>query len=180
MKLDKIYMQTKLCAKIDIDSCVIDVEGHQNSTSKGYNPQKNSNRYYNIQFVFYEELKAYVTGLVRSGNTTMTKGEAERIKEILVNIKTDDLEVLFRMDSGCFDEKIIEMIESLEGQCLIKGENCSTLTSQAKKSSEEFVEIEEHREATELFTKLDKWEEIRKKECKYHFYKAPNTNNFSI
>ena len=38
---------------------------------------------------------------------------SEIIKEIVANIKTDDLEILFRMDSGYFDEKIIETIESL-------------------------------------------------------------------
>lgn len=34
------------------------------------------------------------------------------IKEIVAQIKTDDLETLFRMDSGYFDEEIIETIES--------------------------------------------------------------------
>ncbi|MFK7384126.1 hypothetical protein ACI6RB_05720 [Klebsiella pneumoniae] len=32
------------------------------------------------------------------------------IKEIVANIKSDDLEILFRMDSGYFDEKIIETL----------------------------------------------------------------------
>ena len=32
------------------------------------------------------------------------------IKEIVANIKTDDLEILFRMDSGYFDEGIIDLL----------------------------------------------------------------------
>ncbi len=51
-------------------------------------------------------IKAYVTGFVRSGNTYTANGAAEMIKEIVANIKSDDLEILFRMDSGYFDEKL--------------------------------------------------------------------------
>jgi hypothetical protein len=54
---------------------------------------------------------------------------AEMIKEIVANIKTDDLEILFRMDSGYFDEKIIETIESLGCKYLIKAKSYSTLAS---------------------------------------------------
>ncbi|MDA4171313.1 IS1380 family transposase, partial [Escherichia coli] len=43
---------------IDIDSSVINVEGHQEGASKGYNPKKLGNRCYNIQFAFCDELKA--------------------------------------------------------------------------------------------------------------------------
>nr|AFG21101.1 Transposase InsC3 [Salmonella enterica subsp. enterica serovar Heidelberg] len=45
------------------------------------------------------------------------------IKEIVANIKSDDLEILFRMDSGYFDEKIIETIESLGCKYLIKAKS---------------------------------------------------------
>jgi len=37
---------------IDIDSSVINVEGYQEGTAKGYNPKKKGNNYYNIQFAF--------------------------------------------------------------------------------------------------------------------------------
>ena len=54
-----------------------------------------------------------MTGFVKSGNTYIANGAAEMIKEIVANIKIDDLEILFRMDSGYFDEEIFETIESL-------------------------------------------------------------------
>jgi len=95
---------------IDIDSGVINVEGHQEGATKGYNPKKVGNRCYNIQFAFCDELKAYITGFMRSGNTYTANGAAETIKEIVANIKTDDLEILFRMDNGYFDEEIIKTI----------------------------------------------------------------------
>jgi hypothetical protein len=96
--------------------------------AKGYNPKKSGNNCYNIQFTFCDELKAYITGFVRSGNTYTANGAAEMIKEIVAHItcacgtgagKTDDLEILFRMDSGYFDDDIITTIESAGCQYLI-------------------------------------------------------------
>ena len=123
---------------IDIDSSVINVEGHQEGTAKGYNPKKLGNPCYNIQFAFCDELKAYITGFVRSGNTYTANGAAEMIKEIVANItcaggtaagKKNDLEILFRMDSGYFDEEIIEAIELLGCKYLIKGKEYPTLAA---------------------------------------------------
>ena len=86
---------------------------------------------YNIQFASRsgDELKAYITGFVRSGNAYTANGAAEMIKEIVANIKTDELKILFRMDSGYFDEKIIETIEMLGCKYLIKGKEYPTLAS---------------------------------------------------
>ena len=54
---------------IDIDSSVVNVEGHQEGAVKGYNPKKPGNNCYNIQFAFCDELKAYITGFARSSST---------------------------------------------------------------------------------------------------------------
>jgi len=54
---------------IDIDSSVANVEGYQEGAVKGFNPQKSGNRCHNLQFAFCDELKAYITGYVPSGNT---------------------------------------------------------------------------------------------------------------
>jgi len=159
----KLLLKSKLTSiTIDIDSSVINVEGHQEGATKGYNPKKLGNRCYNIQFAFCDELKAYVTGFVRSGNTYTANGAAELIKEIVATLKTDDLEIFFRMDSGYFDEEIIETIESLGCNYLIKAKVYSTLASQVADSSILFVKGAEGRETTELFTKLDKWEKSRR------------------
>jgi hypothetical protein len=127
----KLLDRSKLSSiTIDIDSSVVNVEGHQEGTARGYNPKKLGNLCYNIQFAFCDELKAYITGFVRSGNTFTTNGAAEMIKEIVANIKTDDFEIMFRMDSGYFDEEIIETIESLGCKYLIKAKEYPTLVSQ--------------------------------------------------
>jgi hypothetical protein len=70
-------------------------------------------------------LKAYITGFVCSGNTYTANGAAEMIKEIVAQIKTEDLGILFHMDSGYFNDEIIETIECAGCLYLIKGERIS-------------------------------------------------------
>jgi len=127
-----------------------------------YNPKKPGNRCYNIQFAFCDELKAYVTGFVRSGNTYTANGAAEMIKEIVANIKADDLEIMFRMDSGYFDEEIIKTIETLDCKYLIKAKGYPTLALQVTDKAVLFVKGEEGRETTELFAKLNTWNKDRR------------------
>jgi len=126
----KLLRKRKLQAiTIDIDSSVVNVEGHQEGAVKGYNPKRPGNNCYNLQFAFCDELKADITWFVRSGNMYTANGAAEMIKEIFSQIKTDDLEILFRMDSGYFNDEIIETIESASCQYLIKGKAYPTIIS---------------------------------------------------
>jgi Transposase DDE domain group 1 len=159
----KLLRKSKLTSiTIDIDSSVINVEGHQEGAVKGYNPKKPGNNCYNLQFAFCDELKAYITGFVRSGNTYTANSAAEMIKEIVAYVKTDDLEILFRMDSGYFDDDIIETIESAGCQYLIKGKEYPTLAFQVTAPSISFIKGDEGRETTELFTKLYTWDKGRR------------------
>ena len=99
---------------------------------------------------------------MRSGNTYTANGAAEMIKEIVANIKTDALEIMFRMDRGYFDEVIIETIESLGCKYLIKAKEYPTLVSQVTDPSILFVTGDEGRETAELFTKLNTWDKDRR------------------
>ncbi len=107
-------------------------------------------------------MKAFVTGFVRSGNTYTANGAAELIKEIVATLKTNELEIFFRMDSGYFDEEIIKTIESLGCKYLIKAKAYTTLVSQVTASSVLFNKGVEDRETTELFIKPNKWDEERR------------------
>ena len=159
----KLLLKSKMTSiTIDIDSSVINVEGHQEGATKGYNPKKLGNRCYNVQFAFCDELKAYVTGFVRSGNAYTANGAAELIKEIVATLKAQNLEIFFRMDSGYFDEEIIETIESLGCKYLIKAKAYATLVSQVTASSAVFLKGIDGRETAELLIKLDKWKKKRR------------------
>ena len=89
-------------------------------------------------------------------------GAAELIKEIVANLKTNELEILFRMDRGYFDEEIIETIESLGCKFSIKAKAYATLISQVTTSSAVFLKGINEKETAELLIKLDKWKKKRR------------------
>jgi hypothetical protein len=147
---------------IDIDSSVVNVEGHQEGAVKGYNPKKIGNNCYNIQFAFCDEIKAYLTGYVRSGDTYTSNGTTEMIKEIITYLKDEGLEITFRMDSGYFDEDTLETIESFGCTYVIKGKEYPTLVAQVTDPSIVFVTGEEGRETAELTAALNTWDKARR------------------
>jgi hypothetical protein len=147
---------------VDIDSSVVNVEGHQEGAVKGYNPKKIGNNCYNLQFAFCDEIKAFITGMVRSGDTYTANGAAEMIKEIMAYLNDEGLEITFRMDSGYFDDNILETIESFGCTYVIKGKEYPTLVTQVTDPSVVFVTSEEGRETTELTTALNTWGKARR------------------
>lgn len=153
---------------IDIDSSVVNVEGHQEGIvtrrvlRERVQSQKARKQLYNIQFAFCDESKAYITGFVLSGNTYTANGAAEMIKEIMSYLKDEGLEITFRMDSGYFDDDILQTIESFGCTYVIKGKGYPTLVAQVTDPSVVFVSGEEGRETTELITALNTWKEARR------------------
>lgn len=78
------------------------------------------NNCYNILMAFCDELKAYITGFMRSGNTYTSNGAAEMIKEIMANLRDEVDNIVFRMDSGYESEEIAEVIEEAGYQYVVK------------------------------------------------------------
>jgi hypothetical protein len=147
---------------IDMDSSVVNVEGHQEGTTKGYNPKKPGNPCFNIQFAFCDEIKAYLTGYVRSGDTYTANGAAGMIQEIMAHLEEEGLDVTFRMDSGYFDEDILETIEALGCRYVIKAKGYPTLVAQTTAPDIVFVTGEAGQETAELVTTLNTWKEDRR------------------
>jgi hypothetical protein len=147
---------------IDIDCSVVNMEGHQEGAVRGYNLKKPGNRCCNLQLAFCDDNKAYLTGYVTSGDTYTANGTSEMIKEIHAHLKYEDLEITFRMDSGYFDDDILETIESLDCRYVIKGKGNPTLVTQVTDPSVKFVTGESGRETTELFTAPNTWEKGRR------------------
>ena len=148
---------------IDIDSRVVNVEGNQEGAVKGYNPGNKGNNCYNILMAFCDELKAYITGFMRSGNAYTANGSAEMIKEIIANLEGDVDNIVFRMDSGYFSEEIAEVIEQAGYQYVVKAKEYSKLLDKAYDSP---VKIWENygyqKQALFVFMKPDKWSKARK------------------
>jgi hypothetical protein len=66
------------------------------------------------------------------------------------------------MDSGYFNDKILETIESFGCTYVIKGKEYPTLVAQVTDPSVVFVTGEEGRETTELTTALNTWDKARR------------------
>ena len=147
---------------IDIDSSVVNVEGHQEGTTKGYNPKKPGNPCYNLQFAFCDEIKAFLSGYIRSGDTYTSNGAAGLIQEIVAQIQELSVKTTFRMDSGYFDEAILETIETMECTYVIKAKGYPTLVSKASDPGLTFVPGEDSRETAELVVALDSWKKARR------------------
>ena len=147
---------------IDIDSSVVNVEGHQEGTTKGYNPKKPGNPCYNLQFAFCDEIKAFLSGYIRRGDTYTSNGAAGLIQEIVAQIQELSVKTTFRMDSGYFDEAILETIETMECTYVIKAKGYPTLVSKASDPGLTFVPGEDGRETAELVVALDSWKKARR------------------
>ena len=148
---------------IDIDSRAENVEGNQEGAVKGYNPGFIGNKCYNILYAFCDNLKAFVTGFRRMGNTYTSNGAGEMIKEIIANLKDVVDNIVFRMDSGYFSEEIIEVIESAEYEYVIKAKHYSSMVTQAYSNFDlEWKELENtNKEYATVTMKLNNWAKAR-------------------
>ena len=77
--------------------------------------------------------------MVRSGDTYTSNGAAEMIKEMMTYLQDEGLEITFRMDSGYFDDTILETIEAFGCTFAIKGKEYPTLVAQVTDPSVVFV-----------------------------------------
>jgi hypothetical protein len=89
-------------------------------------------------------------------------GAAGMIKEIMAHLEEEGLDVTFRMDSGYFDEDILETIELLGCRYVIKGKGYPTLVAQVTNPNIVFVTGEAGRETAELVTTLNTWKKDRR------------------
>jgi hypothetical protein len=148
---------------IDIDSRAVNVEGNQEGAVKGYNPERKGNNCYNILMAFCDELKAFITGFMRSGNTYTSNGAAEMIKEIIANLENEVDNIVFRMDSGYFSEEIIEVIEKAGYQYVIKAKGYTNLLGKAYDAPvRNWENYGYQKQAMFVNMKPDKWTEERK------------------
>jgi len=147
---------------VDIDSTVINVEGNQEGAKKGYNPGHKGNKCYNDIVATCWELKAFITGYQRPGNTYTANGAEELIREIVAQIKPEVDQIIFRMDSGYFSEDIIKVIEELGCQYVIKAKNYSGMTEKLYNRPAAIWEKFRDKEITAGCIKPDKWDNCRK------------------
>jgi len=105
---------------IDCDSTVETVYGKQQGAAKGYNPDKKGAYGYHPLLAFVSELKIVVNNRFRTGSAYTSNGTISFIKQTAKILPKEIGEVFFRADSGFFSGELIDLLEELKWEYLIK------------------------------------------------------------
>jgi hypothetical protein len=95
---------------VDCDSTPRDTHGHQEATGKHY---KNHNGYHPIMAFIYQT-KEFLHGYLRPGTTYTGNGIVEFLKESLMRLPYSIKTILFRADSGFFNQYAMQLLEKLD------------------------------------------------------------------
>lgn len=105
---------------IDCDSTVETVYGKQQGAAKGYNPDKKGAYSYHPLLAFVSELKIVVNNRFRTGSAYTSNGIISFIKQTAKILPKEVSKVFFRADSGFFSGELIDLLEELKWEYLIK------------------------------------------------------------
>lgn len=105
---------------IDCDSTVETVYGKQQGAAKGYNPDKKGAYSYHPLLAFVSELKIVVNNRFRTGSAHTSNGIISFIKQTAKILPKEASKVFFRADSGFFSGELIDLLEELKWEYLIK------------------------------------------------------------
>lgn len=94
---------------VDCDSTPRDTHGHQEATGNHY---KNHNGYHPL-LAFIYQTKEFLHGYLRPGSTYTGNGIVEFLKESLMRLPYCIQTILFRADSGFFNQYALQLLEAL-------------------------------------------------------------------
>ena len=104
---------------VDADSTVKTVYGKQEGAGKGFNPKKRGAWSYHPMIAFASELKLVINTWFRTGQAYTSNGIVEFLKQT-VNYIPEGVNIFFRADSGFFNGKLFDYLESLNWNYLVK------------------------------------------------------------
>ncbi len=105
---------------LDGDSTVKTVYGHQEGAAKGYNPFKKGAKSYHPILVFVSELKLVLNSWFRTGSAYTSNGIIEFLKQAACYLPLNITKVFFRADCGFFYGALLDFLEELGWDYLIK------------------------------------------------------------
>jgi len=105
---------------LDCDSTVKTVYGNQEGAAKGYNSSKPGAKSYHPLLCFLSELKIVIKSRFRTGSAYTSNGILSFIEEIAVLLPQKVEKIFFRADSGFFNGKLFDLLESKNWDYLIK------------------------------------------------------------
>ncbi|PJB00156.1 MAG: hypothetical protein CO128_01345 [Ignavibacteriales bacterium CG_4_9_14_3_um_filter_30_11] len=105
---------------IDCDSTVQTVYGNQQGAAKGYNPVKKGAKSYHSLLAFISEIKIVVNNRFRTGSAYTSNGIVSFIKQTAAILPKEIEKIFFRADSGFFNGSLLDKLEELHWDYLIK------------------------------------------------------------
>lgn len=105
---------------IDCDSTVQTVYGNQQGAAKGYNSVKKGANSYHSLLAFISEIKIVVNNRFRTGSAYTSNGIVSFIEQTATILPDGIKKIFFRADSGFFNGKLLDKLESLRWDYLIK------------------------------------------------------------
>jgi len=105
---------------IDMDSTVSMVFGNQQGAAKGFNEKKRGAKSYHPQLAFLSDYKMVMHTWFRTGNSYTSNGAKEFVKQMLPYIPSNIKKLFFRMDSGYFDNNLLDGISDEGHTYLVK------------------------------------------------------------
>lgn len=145
---------------LDGDSTVKTVYGNQQGAEKGYNPFKKGAKSYHPILVFASELKLVLNTWFRTGSSYTSNGIVELLKQTSCYLSENITKVFFRADSGFFDGKLFDFLESLGWDYLIKVK-LKGLTELLEKQRWEYLSNHPGYWVCELTYKANNWKKVR-------------------
>lgn len=145
---------------LDGDSTVKTVYGNQQGAAKGYNPFKKGAKSYHPILVFASECKLVFNTWFRTGSAYTSNGIVELLKQTSCYLPGNITKVFFRADSGFFDGKLFDFLESRTWDYLIKVK-LKGLAELLEKQRWEYLESHQGYWVCELTYKTNNWENAR-------------------
>ncbi len=105
---------------LDADSTVSIVYGNQEGAEKGFNSKKKGAKSYHPLLVFVSELKILYNSWFRAGAAHTANGIIEFLKETNASLPKTIKNVFFRADSGYFGGELLDFLEKVGWDYLIK------------------------------------------------------------
>jgi hypothetical protein len=115
---------------IDLDSSVLTRYGHQEGSTRGYNPRRRGKKSHHPLMAFAAECRRVVTAWLRPGNTTDGSNVENFLGEGLVTLGERHRIGLARGDSGFCIGTLFDLLEEKKIDCLVVARMLGTLKRQ--------------------------------------------------
>lgn len=146
---------------LDIDSSVLTRYGEQQAANKGYNKSKPGRNSHHPLMAFISDFDIVANFWLRPGNSSASNNFQAFLEETLRFIK-DKKVGLLRLDSGFYDQKIFQYLETTNPLNYIVATPMYTAIQRKIHAQNQWVEVEKGLDIVEFQYQAKEWEHSRR------------------